>query len=144
MIVACTFSCYDYVHDQDPTEDWDDYTDVFVGDGPDQVSEDVIFKLNINGYITGEIEGVFYSKVEGTLTGTNIKLQGTERSYECSRLTHVYFDGDLVGSQLAGTVFYDGCEIYEFYYEGRREGGTGRVSGTPFHSDLSSRSPLVG
>ena len=79
LIVACTVSCYDFVHEQDPTEDWDDYTDLFVGDGPDQVSEDVIFKLNIDGYITGEIEGVFYSKVEGTLTGNQVKLQGTER-----------------------------------------------------------------
>jgi len=126
ILVLC--GCGD---EQIPGEDYDDYTDVFAGPGPDIDLEDLYLKLNFEnrGTVSGEMEGPFYTKVQGawikSIQGISIHLESVFGSLECMGITRVEFTGDINDGELSGVLVYSGCNIYEFFYKGIRVGGTG-------------------
>lgn len=117
-------------NDTVPGEDYDDYTDVYSGLGPDNIA-DLVFKLAFEpgGGITGEMEGPFYARVTGAWLATGqgilVHLESVFGSLECMGITEVEFTGDVVDDQINGVLVYSGCNTYEFFYEGVRVGGTG-------------------
>jgi hypothetical protein len=131
LIVALgAAGCYDSPPSEE--EDYDDFHEVYSGLGPDLDGEDLLFKLNFDiwGDIEGEAEGPFFSQVDGRFVdgpaGTFVTLEARFRSNGCEGVTDVAFEGVVKEGQLTGQMFYKGCTVYDFYYEGELVGGVGR------------------
>lgn len=117
--------------DEIDKEDWDNYADVFSGAGPDNDMEKLYIKLNYENKndLTGEMEGPFFSKVRGNYEKNgsvyDIEIDTSFRSTHCIGTTYIEFIGTVANNRLTGTLYYRGCNIYDFYYEGARVGGAG-------------------
>lgn len=129
FFTALLFSCGGDAVDN---EDWYDYADVFSGPGPEDDYEKLYIKLNYEkkGKLSGEMEGPFFTKVRGTYKENasiyQIEINTSFRSTHCFGTTYIEFDGTIVNDKLSGTMFYQGCSVYDFYYNGSRVGGAGR------------------
>ncbi len=116
--------------DEIPGEDWDDYAEVYSGKGPDEDFEKLFLKINYGPKRTlnGEFEGTFFAKVEGfyfiDLQANKIfSLNSEFRSNQCFGKTTVEFEGTVVDNEITGIIYYNGCQIYEFFYQGEIVGG---------------------
>ena len=112
-------------------EDWDEFTDIYKGAGPLEEGAKLYFKIEFNGDdVYAELEGPFFAELQGEVVearsnSRKIVLTSLFRSNECLELTRVDFEGQVREETIEGRLVYDGCKLYEFYYEGVRVGGIG-------------------
>ena len=111
-------------------EDWDEYAEVYGGPGPGEDFEKLFLKIKYGPEktVSGEFEGPFYAKFEGNyyfdLQENKIfHLESTFRSNECMGKTRIEFDGEAADGNILGILSYNGCQVFEFFYEGEIVGG---------------------
>ena len=130
ILALASAGCYDA--SEPDGEDYDGFHEVFAGAGPNDDGEDLVFKLSYDmwGDIEGEAEGPFFSRLDGRYVdggqGTHITLEARFRSNACEGVTNVEFEGTINNDELTGVMYYKGCTVYQFYYEGELIGGVGR------------------
>jgi hypothetical protein len=122
---GCDVNFNGYAKDH-PKEDWDSYDYVFSGPSPDSEGLDMLVKLNIadDDLVTGEVMGVFYSKLDGALSGSTLELvMPSFVDNQCVDPGNAAFAGQIVDGKLIGHFTVWSCIWYEFDFEGELAGG---------------------